>query len=70
MDLIAWIDPVKDSFTLENFPMPCIIRPRALWSGKQLISYLLHEKINLSEIDSEKKLKNINDREGLLILNG
>jgi DNA-directed RNA polymerase beta' subunit len=31
-----------------RLPQPCILRPRALWSGKQLVSLLLPQSLNLS----------------------
>ena len=44
MNLVMWID----DFDIRNLPMPCIIKPQPLWSGKQLFSLILPEKLNLT----------------------
>jgi DNA-directed RNA polymerase II subunit RPB1 len=44
MNIVMWID----DFDIRNLPMPCIIKPQPLWSGKQLFSLILPEKLNLT----------------------
>ena len=43
-NLIMWID----DFDIRDLPMPCIMKPRPLWSGKQIFSLILPEKLNLT----------------------
>ena len=43
-NLIMWID----DFDIRELPMPCIMKPRPLWSGKQIFSLILPEKLNLT----------------------
>jgi DNA-directed RNA polymerase II subunit RPB1 len=40
MNLVMWMDLVKKSDFCE-LPIPCILKPEPLWSGKQVISMLL-----------------------------
>ena len=42
--LIMWID----DFDIRELPMPCIMKPVPLWSGKQIFSLILPEKLNLT----------------------
>jgi len=43
MDLLLWID-----YDLERgLPPPAIIKPKALWTGKQIVSLVLPESVNL-----------------------
>ena len=44
MNIVMWID----DFDIRNLPMPCIMRPQPLWSGKQIFSLILPEKLNLT----------------------
>ena len=44
MNLVMWID----DFDIRNLPMPCIMKPQPLWSGKQIFSLILPEKLNLT----------------------
>lgn len=69
MNLIIWIDP-STKYRPENLPMPCILKPRPLWSGKQLISYILPEKLSMRVLRDERSKKNIDDKSGLLIKSG
>ena len=46
MDLVMWI---KD-FKIENLPVPCIMKPKLLWSGKQIFSLILPKQLNLIKI--------------------
>ncbi|KAF4690242.1 DNA-directed RNA polymerase II subunit RPB1, partial [Perkinsus olseni] len=46
MQLLMWLLPA--SWDGGNMPMPCILKPRPLWSGKQLFSMLL-PKISLQK---------------------
>jgi len=43
-NLIMWID----DFDIRELPMPCIMKPKPLWSGKQIFSLILPEKLNLA----------------------
>ena len=49
MNLVMWID----DFDIRNLPMPCIMKPKPLWSGKQIFSLILPEKLNLTRIREE-----------------
>ena len=42
--LVMWID----DFDIRKLPMPCIMKPQPLWSGKQIFSLILPEKLNLT----------------------
>ena len=44
MNIVMWID----DFDIRNLPMPCIMKPQPLWSGKQIFSLILPEKLNLT----------------------
>ena len=44
MNIVMWID----DFDIRNLPMPCIMKPKPLWSGKQIFSLILPEKLNLT----------------------
>ena len=44
MNIVMWID----DFDIRNLPMPCIMKPEPLWSGKQIFSLILPEKLNLT----------------------
>ena len=44
MNLVMWIE----DFDIRKFPMPCIMKPVPLWSGKQIFSLILPETINLT----------------------
>lgn len=47
MNLVMWMDPLT-KFDLGDLPMPCILKPEPLWSGKQVISMILPEKLTLN----------------------
>ena len=49
MNLIFWIN----DFDIRNLPMPCIMKPKPLWSGKQIFSLIIPSKINLSRFREE-----------------
>ena len=49
MNLIIWIK----GFNIENLPMPCILKPKALWSGKQIFSLILPKELNLIKYREE-----------------
>lgn len=40
MNLIMWMDPLI-KFNFCDLPMPCILKPEPLWSGKQVISMII-----------------------------
>ena len=44
MNIVMWID----DFDIRNLPMPCIMSPKPLWSGKQIFSLILPDKLNLT----------------------
>lgn len=69
MNLLMWIDPMT-KFELGDLPMPCLIKPQQLWSGKQLISMIIPEKISLNMDAVGDQQRNITDTEILLIKNG
>ena len=56
MNIINFID----DFNIENLPKPCIIKPKLLWSGKQIFSLILPKKLNFSRFREEtpEKLSN------------
>ena len=43
MNLIFWIN----DFDIRNLPMPCIMKPKPLWSGKQIFSLIIPKKIKI-----------------------
>ena len=52
MSLIIWIK----GFNIEDLPIPCILKPKPLWSGKQIFSLILPKELNLTKLreDSPK----------------
>ena len=56
MDIILPID----NFDIKCLPIPCIIKPKLLWSGKQIFSLILPKKLNFSRLREEtpEKLEN------------
>jgi DNA-directed RNA polymerase II subunit RPB1 len=40
MSLIMWMDPLT-KYKAGDLPMPCILKPEPLWSGKQVISMII-----------------------------
>ena len=52
MSLLIWIK----GFNIENLPIPCILKPKPLWSGKQIFSLILPKELNLTTLreDSPK----------------
>ena len=54
MNIVMWID----DFDIRNLPMPCIMKPQPLWSGKQIFSLILPEKLNITRFreDTPKEL--------------
>ncbi|MCF0208352.1 MAG: hypothetical protein HUK07_02785, partial [Bacteroidaceae bacterium] len=60
MNLVFWIN----DFDIRNLPMPCIMKPKPLWSGKQIFSLILPKRINLKrkrEDDPEGSKLNLID---------
>jgi len=47
MNLIMWMDPLT-KFEVGDLPIPCILKPEPLWSGKQVISMIIPERTTLS----------------------
>ena len=60
MNLLMWIDPMT-KFEFGDLPMPCIWKPQPLWTGKQLVSMIIPEKISLSMNAEGIPKKNITD---------
>ena len=40
MNLVMWIDRIV-KFNEGDLPMPCIMKPEPLWSGKQIVSMMI-----------------------------
>ena len=40
-------------FNIENLPIPCILKPKPLWSGKQIFSLILPKELNLIKYREE-----------------
>ena len=58
-----------DDFTEEDLPMPCILKPNLLWSGKQIFSLILPKKLNFKRIrddNSRDFIKNNNSNDDLV----
>ena len=47
--LIIWIN----DFDINKIPMPCIMKPKPLWSGKQIFSLILPKELNLEKYREE-----------------
>ena len=60
-NLVIWI---KD-FDIRKIPMPCIMKPKPLWSGKQIFSMILPKELNLETIREETP-ENLEDKLNLL----
>ena len=69
VEMLSWVEGFEDRYSIE-FPMPCILRPQPLWSGKQLMSFFLPKSLNIAQLASENSRRNIDDRSGLLIRQG
>lgn len=69
VEMLSWVEGFQDRFSIE-FPMPCILRPQPLWSGKQLMSFFLPRSLNIANLPSESSRRNLDDRSGLLIRQG
>ena len=48
MNLLMWV-----GYDDEKFPTPCILKPKPLWSGKQIFSLII-PKINLLRYSEPK----------------
>ena len=58
-----------DDFTERDLPMPCILKPNLLWSGKQIFSLILPKKLNFKRIrndDSKDLIKKNNSNDDLV----
>ena len=58
-----------DDFTERDLPMPCILKPNLLWSGKQIFSLILPKKLNFKRIrndDSMDLIKKNNSNDDLV----
>lgn len=69
INLIVWIDPLR-KHPPGDLPIPCILKPTPLWSGKQIISYLIPDKLSIKRYRQGDDYRNIDDRSGLLIKKG
>ena len=56
MNIVMWID----DFDIRNLPMPCIMKPQPLWSGKQIFSLILPEKLNLTRFREDTPAELVN----------
>lgn len=65
MNLLVWIEPLHR----DELPLPCILKPIPLWSGKQIMSYLLPQKLSYRSFPNND-YDNLDDRSGLLIRKG
>lgn len=63
MNLLMWV-----GFSDGEFPKPAILKPKPLWTGKQIFSLII-PKINLSRINNDKSWVCSADK-NLLIQNG
>lgn len=58
MDLLMWVN-----YDLEKgLPTPAIIKPKPMWTGKQILSLVIPETINLEKISSDAKLDSHKDQ--------
>lgn len=67
MNLVIWIDS-KEGKTYGNYtlqpgelPMPAILKPEPLWTGKQIMSMIIPEKITIEVWKSKDGLRNRDD---------
>ena len=49
-----------------EFPMPYILKPEPVWSGKQLVSFFMPKSLNINQLTIEDRFS-LNDKSGLLI---
>ena len=64
MNIMMWV-PEWDGV----LPPPAIIKPRPLWTGKQIISLVIPTGLNLLRVEKKEGLSPLND-EGLLVSEG
>ncbi|KAK9479720.1 hypothetical protein V1514DRAFT_350949 [Lipomyces japonicus] len=64
MNILYWV-PNWDG----NIPFPAIQKPKALWTGKQMLSMVIPKGINLQRFDDKNTLLSVRDN-GMMIENG
>ena len=69
MNLLMWYEP-KVKFEEGDLPIPAILMPEPLWTGKQLISMLIPPEITLTKGNFKDNQMNLNDKSGLVIHDG
>ena len=47
-DVFSLVNWIKD-FDIRKIPKPCILKPKILWTGKQIFSLILPEELNLEK---------------------
>ena len=46
---------MHNEFDIRNLPIPCIMKPQPLWSGKQIFSLILPEKLNITRFREDTR---------------
>ena len=49
-----------DNFNVDNLPIPCILKPKPLWSGKQIFSLILPKNLNFTRYREEAPYELLN----------
>lgn len=50
MNLVMWIDNWEG-----DLPMPAILKPEPLWTGKQIMSLVIPEQMTMTRFKGEKE---------------
>lgn len=70
MQLISNVLSTRESASFIDLPPPCIVRPKALWSGKQVFSMIIvPNKASRKGVCLESKTKNYSGRDKDLCVN-
>jgi DNA-directed RNA polymerase II subunit RPB1 len=61
MNLVVWIEDFEG-----DLPLPAVIKPVPLWSGKQVISLLINRRINISNLKGD--IKDLNPKDNSILI--
>lgn len=61
MNLVIWIEDFEG-----DLPLPAIIKPEPLWSGKQVISLIINKRINMAFMKDD--LDKLNPKDNSIII--
>lgn len=68
MNLVIWIEPCL-KLNFGDLPMPAILKPVPMWTGKQVVSLLIPSEISITILKSKDGYRNKDDT-SMVIRNG